>query len=149
MLSKPVASTTITPAAAPLLSGAGWVGLTSIAVTLTANLGVLGVAQLAGADMAVQRSQTEQFTVGPGSVAMMTVAPLLIATILLLPLHRWGPKAWHGLAWTGLLIGVVTVVMPLTSTAAVGSAAALALMHLVVGVVWFITVRHAARHPGV
>ena len=141
-----IPSATSATAPSTTLRRAWQAGLTSTAVAAATNLGVLAVARLAGADMVVQPQSTDQaITVGAGSVVVMTVVPLLLATLLLLPLRRWGPAAWRALALGGLVIGVATVVMPFTVSAAAGTASGLALMHVVAGVVWFVAVRRAAR----
>jgi len=142
-------STSSAPTAGTFAPSAGstWrTGLTSTGVALAANLAVLAVARLFGADMAVQQpaSQTA-ITVGVGLVALMTLAPLLIATLLLLPLRRRGARAWRALALTGLVIGVITVPGPFTVLADNDTRAALASMHVLTGAIWFAVVRRAAH----
>ncbi|MEO6143711.1 MAG: DUF6069 family protein [Dermatophilaceae bacterium] len=130
----------------PSVSSTWRTGLTSVGIALVANLVVLGVARLAGADMLVQRSETvTAMMIGVGPVSVLTVGPMLLATLLLLPLRRWGARAWHALAVTGLVVALVTVPAPFTMLAEGSTRVALALMHVIAGVVWFIVVRRAAR----
>jgi hypothetical protein len=118
-------------------------GLTSIGIALAANLTVLGVALLVGAEMvAAQTSISGLF------VAATTVVPLLAATLVLLPLRRWGARAWRVLATTGLAIGLVSSRASFTVSAENSTRAALAAMHLITGVTWFVIVRRAAARAG-
>lgn len=128
-------------------SGDTWrTGLLSIAIALPANLLVLGLARLAGADMQVRPDRTAAaMTIGIGLVTVSTVLPMLLATTALLPLRRWGPRAWHALAWTGLVIGLVTIPVPFTMVSEWSTQAALALLHVVAGLSWFVVVRRSAR----
>jgi len=120
-------------------------GLASVGVALSANLVVLGLARLAGADMVVQPTQqAAAITIGVGAVAATVATPMLVATFLLLVVRRWGARAWRALATTGLVIGVVTVPAPFTVVAEGGTQAALASMHVITGLVWFVVVRRAA-----
>ncbi|HET7277166.1 MAG TPA: DUF6069 family protein [Dermatophilaceae bacterium] len=48
-------------------------------------------------------------------------------------------------AWAGLVIAVVSIVMPLTVTASTATHLTLAPMHLVVGAVWFASLRRGVR----
>lgn len=127
-------------------AGATWrSGLTSAAVALVLNLVILAVARLAGADMLMQRDETvAAMSIGVGPVATFTVVPMLLATALLLPLRRRGARAWRALATAGLVVGIVTVPLPFTVLAEGSTRGALAVMHVVAGVVWFVVVRRAA-----
>lgn len=121
-------------------------GLLSIAVAVTANLLILGLARLAGADMQVRPDPSmPAMTIGIGLVAVSTVLPMLLASVALLPLRRWGSRAWRALAWTGLVVGLLTVPAPLTMVAEGTTQAALALMHVIAGLSWFVVVRRSAR----
>ena len=127
------------PAFAPSAGHTWRTGLTSIGIALAANLTVLAVALLAGAEMVAA-----QTSVGVFSVAATTVVPLLAATLVLLPLRRWGASAWRFLAATGLVIGLVSSPAPFTVSAENSTRAALAALHVITGVVWFLVVRRAA-----
>jgi hypothetical protein len=117
--------------------------VTSIGIALAANLAVLGVALLAGAEMVAAKT-----SIGVFFVAANTVVPLLVATLILLPLRRWGARAWRVLATTGLVIGLVSSPAPFTVSAENSTRAALTVMHLITGVVWFLIVRRAAVRGG-
>lgn len=131
-----------------LPAGRGWrAGLIASAAALAANIALLYTARGLGADMAVRPAETEAaMTIGIGTVVLMTLLPMLFATLLLLPLRRWGPRAWHLLAAAGLAIAVVTVPAPFTMLAQTGTQVSLACMHLTAGIAWFVLVRRAARN---
>ena len=126
-------------------AGRTWrTGLASICIALAANLAVLAVALLAGAEMVAA-----QTSIGVFFVSVYTVVPLLVATLVLLPLRRWGARAWRVLATTGLAIGLVSSPAPFTVSAEDPTRVALAAMHVITGVVWFLVVRRAvARAEG-
>lgn len=126
----------------------GWrAGLIASAAALAANIALLYVARGLGVDMAVRRAETEAaMTIGIGTVTLMTLLPMLLATSLLLPLRRWGPQAWRLLAAVGLLVAVVTVPAPFTVLAQTGTQVSLACMHLTAGIAWFLLVRRAAQN---
>ncbi len=131
------------PAFAPSAGRTWRTGLTSIGIALAANLVVLAVALQAGAEMVAA-----QTSIGVFFVAVNTVVPLLIATLVLLPLRRWGAGAWRVLATTGLAIGLLSSPAPFTVSAENSTRAALAAMHVITGVVWFLIVRRAAARAG-
>lgn len=119
-------------------------GLSAL-VALVANLVVLVTGTAAGAEMSVLAAGAGQpMTVNAAMVVATTLLPLLLATGVLVLVHRRGARAWRLLASAGLVVGVVTVVMPLSLTATVGTKAVLALMHVITGLVWFVLVRRAA-----
>ena len=126
-------------------AGRTWrTGLTSICIALAANLAVLAVAVLAGAEMVAA-----QTSIGVFVVSVNTVVPLLVATLVLLPLRRWGARAWRVLVTTGLAIGFVSSPAPFTVSAEDPTRVALVAMHVITGVVWFLVVRRAvARAEG-
>lgn len=126
----------------------GWrAGLIASAAALAADITLLYLARGLGADMAVRRAETEAvMTIGIGTVTLMTLLPMLVATLLLPLLHRWGPRAWHLLAAVGLLVAMVTVPAPFTMLAQTGTQVVLACMHLTAGIAWFVVVRRAARN---
>ena len=139
---------TATSHASPFAPGTArtWqTGLTSGTAALATNAVVFAVARAAGADMLVRREVTEPaMAVGLGTVAAMTLVPMLAATLLLLAVRRWGPRSWRALAVIGLVVALVTVPAPFTVLAGTSTRVALALMHVVAGVAWFTVVRRAA-----
>ncbi len=139
----PSTSERTSPMSTPSAGRTWGTGLTSIGIALAANLAVLAVALQAGAEMVAA-----QTSIGVFFVAVNTVVPLLIATLVLLPLRRWGARAWQVLATTGLVIGLVSSPAPFTVSAEDLTRAALAAMHVITGVVWFLVVRRAAARAG-
>ncbi|MBA3989675.1 MAG: hypothetical protein H0X54_01350 [Propionibacteriales bacterium] len=132
------------PTTHPSVGSAALVGAKSAGASLAANLAVLGVATLAGADMLVRPDANKPvMQVGVILVAATTLLPLLLATMLLIPARRWGARGWRALAVAGLVVGVVSVVMPLGAQARPGTQLALASMHVITGVAWFLVVRRA------
>lgn len=124
-------------------------GMTSLAVALAANLVILAVARLLGADMTVHRPGAgSPMTIGIGPVTVATVLPVLIATLLLLPLRRRVARAWRPMAYAGLVVGLLSVVLPFTVVAEGDTRTSLAAMHVVTGLVWFVVVGRAAARPG-
>lgn len=145
---EPATVTSRAPAFTPGAARAWRVGLTSGGAALAVNAVVFAVARGAGADMLVRREVREPaMAIGLGTVAVMTLVPMLAATLLLLVLRRWGPRSWRALAVVGLMIALVTVPAPFTMLAGTSTQVALALMHVVAGVAWFVVVRRAATRP--
>ncbi len=138
---------------AGLTAARGWrTGGLAIAVALAGNLIAFAVASVAGAGMTVQPlGASEAMNIRPGLVIVTTASPLLGATVLLVLVRRLGERAWRVLAAVGLVLGVLTIAMPLTVTASTGTQVALGSMHVLTGLVWFVLVRRAARvgeqHP--
>jgi hypothetical protein len=139
------AATSTLPSTAPLVACAARAGATSAGVAIAVNLAALGVATLAGADMVVRVSVSQPAMHISGPVVAVTVlVPVLAGTLLLIPARRWGARGWRALATAGLALGVLSVVTPLAVEAASGTRLALASMHLISGVTWFLVVRRAA-----
>lgn len=105
------------------------------------NLVVFAVARALGADFDIVRPDGVGFTVGVVAVLAMTIGSLLAGGVALAVAGRWGRRGWDVVAWTGLALGVLTVVMPLTGAASPGTKAGLASMHLLTGLVWFLLLR--------
>lgn len=118
-------------------------GLISIGIALAANLTILAGALVARAEMVAA-----QTSIGVLLVVANTVAPLLVATLALLPLRRWGARAWRVLAATGLAVGLASSPAPFTVSAENSTRVALVAMHVITGVIWFVIVRRAAARPG-
>jgi hypothetical protein len=116
-------------------------GLRTAVLSLVANLVILAVGRLAGADLLVTPPGADTNEVGPATVTFMTLTPLLVGTLTLVVADRWGARGWRLLAWLGLVIGVVSAVMPFTVTATPATHLTLAPMHLVAGAAWFASVR--------
>jgi hypothetical protein len=133
------------PTTSPSVAGAARAGATSAGVAIAADLAVLGVATLAGADMVVRQSASQAAMRISGPVVAVTVlVPVFAGTLLLIAARRWGARGWRAVAAAGLALGVVSIVMPLAMEAAPGTRLALASMHVISGVSWFLVVRRAA-----
>lgn len=121
--------------------------LAAAVVIATANLVVLGVGHLSGADMRVAQTPAAAPTqVGIGPVLLMSVAPAILGGLVLWLAARRGVRAWRTVGWLGLTLGVLTIAMPFSVQASTGTSMTLAGMHLVAGLVWFTAVRRAAAH---
>jgi hypothetical protein len=83
-----------------------------------ADLVLLGIGVLGGADMNVQPpGSTSALAIGPELVVVTAIVPLVPATLLLAAVSRRGSRWWRLLATTGLAVGVVSAAGPLLSTA--------------------------------
>lgn len=112
-------------------------------VAVVANVAVYAIGRGLGADFAAAPSGRQGLTIGAGLVLLTTVVPLVPAGVALAVASRWGAKGWRVVAWVGLAIGVLSVVMPLTIEATAGTKSALVLMHVLTGVTWFVVVRRS------
>ena len=116
----------------------------ALAIAAT-NLIVLAGGRLLGADMVVAWSvDAPPVQVGIASVVLMSVVPALLGGVVLWLARRSGVRAWHGLGWLGVAVGVVTVAMPLSVVATAATTATLVSMHVVAGLIWLTVVRRAA-----
>lgn len=120
-------------------------GLKAAVLSLVVNLAILALGRLAGADLLVTPPGADTSEVGPATVTFMTLGPLLVGTLALVVADRWGARGWRSLAWLGLVIAVVSAVMPVTVPASTATHLTLAPMHLVVGAAWFAAVRRGIR----
>lgn len=120
------------------------IGLT-LAVSLVLNLVTWFIARAAGVDFVTQVEGRMPLEVTSVPIVVMTVVPVLLGGILLLILGRW-LRAWNILAIVGLGVGVLSVIAPFTVQASTGTSVSLAIMHLVVGGVWFLALRRGASH---
>lgn len=123
------------------LRAAGVIALVSIVANLVAYV----IARGLGTDFDVTRPDGATMTVSAPVVILTTLVPLVLGVIALVVAARWGARGWSALAWTGLALGVLTVVMPLSTEAADGTKAGLAVMHVLTGLIWFVIVRQTAR----
>ncbi len=124
------------------------VARTSLAIlgtSLGLNLLIWAGALLAGADFEVSRAGAEPMTVGAVTIALMTVAPLLLGGVVLALATRRSPRALTVLGWLGLAIGILTAPMPFTMLAGTGTQVALAAMHVVTGVVWWLALPRSSQ----
>ncbi len=133
------------PSVRPDLGRTVLVGATSALVALVANLAVLVIAVLTDTEMLVRPgADREPMQIGVVLVVVTTVLPLFVGTVLLLLARRWRLRGWLTLAVAGLVIGFISVVMPFSVPAEIGTRLALGLMHIITGVTWYVVVRRAA-----
>lgn len=139
-------STATAPTRTAPSPGAAWrAGAVAGLLAAALNVAVLLVAGAVGADLLVRPVAGQPAeTVGIPMVLLMTLAPVVVGTVLLVVLARRA-RAWDALAWIGLAAGLLTTPAPFFVDARLGTAVALAAMHVVTGVVWFVVVRRAAR----
>lgn len=110
------------------------------------NTVLWGLGRLLGVDFVVVPrggAPADMQTISAGIVAAMAALPVLLGSGLLAATRRASERWWPRLALTGLVIGMVTLAMPLAATASTGTKVFLAAMHLVTGVTWFVQVRRA------
>lgn len=117
-------------------------GLVALVTAIVVNIVITLIGRGTGDDLEVTQSGATQ-EIGIPIVMAMTVAPLVVATVGLALAGRWGARGWNALAWTGLAIGVVSTVLPLTAQASTTTRLTLAVMHVAVGLSWFLAVRRA------
>ncbi len=117
-------------------------GLVALVTATVVNIVITLIGRGTGADLEVTQAGATQ-EIGIPIVMAMTVGPLVVATAGLALAGRWGPRGWNALAWAGLAIGVVSTVLPLTAQASTTTRLTLAVMHVAVGLAWFLAVRRA------
>lgn len=116
--------------------------MTSIALSLVA----LGIASAAGATMLVTTpGSPEPMQINAGQVVVSLAMPMLIVGALLWWLGRSRPALVRWIAWIGLAIGVLTAPMPFSATSDLPTALALAAMHAVAGIAWFVALTARSR----
>lgn len=117
-------------------------------VAVVANLLVYVMGRVAGVDFRVVSSGGAEFAVGPPSIVLVTVVAVAAGALVLGLVARRTPRAWLSLAWVGLGLAVLSVAMPLTTESAMGTKAALAGMHVLTGVTWFVGARRQSNSSG-
>ncbi|MGP3683377.1 DUF6069 family protein [Streptomyces sp. IBSNAI002] len=123
--------------AAPSVRRSGfswWKALVTGAVgAVVVNLIVLAVAKLAGASLIVVDSGQEH-PITVGGVISASVIPLVVGMGAALLLAQWKPVFLRIAQYVGGGLALLSVAGPLSSSADGGTVAALALMHLTLGV---------------
>lgn len=113
--------------------------LTIIAAAVL-NLIAFGIGSVAGATW-IANGQSITWIL----VIVATAIPVAVGwTITFLLARRWA-KARAVMAWVGLIFGLVTVPAPILSTGDSATGWALASMHAITGIVWFVAVRPRRR----
>lgn len=120
-------------------------GALAAGIAVVVNLVVLLLARVAGADMIAEPPGQSAMPIGVIQVVAITIGASVVGVVLLLVLRSRAPRAWNVVAIVGLAFGVLSAPAPLTVEATPGTQAALALMHVVAGISWYVVVRRAAR----
>jgi hypothetical protein len=139
MTTSPVSSTSA--AVAPAV----WIrGLIAAAVAAFVNVVIGLIASAAGADMLVDAQGTST-AVTPASVLIATTLPIVLGGVFVWLVARRTPRAQVVFAWVGLILGVVTIPVPLLSAHDIATGLSLASMHVVAGAAWFSAMRPRAK----
>lgn len=110
-----------------------------ILAAAAADLLVLGTASLAGADLvAAGPPGTEPMRIGVAAVLVSTVAPLLLGGIAHALVGRRWPRMGRVLRWTAVVVAIGSIAAPLGAAHDLATAAALAIMHVVVAAAWLV-----------
>ncbi len=138
--------TTKAPTTRPEVSRSGsklFAAVSKAAVSaLIANLLIFTVAKLAGVQFTLTPPGAAAMDVQIFSIALMTIATMLVGGFILLLLVKFTRlPAAQFMAWAGLAVGVLTVVMPLSMDGETTVRFLLAAMHVITGLAWFIMVR--------
>ena len=110
------------------------IGLAALAA-LAANLAVYAVASAADATWLA-----DGLTVGWYLVAFATAVSMLLGAVVTGLLARKWAAAPRWIAWIGLVVGLVTVPSPLLASTNTPTGLALAAMHAITGIAWFVAV---------
>ena len=110
------------------------IGLGALAA-LAANLAVYAVASAADATWLA-----DGLTVGWYLVAFATAVSMLLGAVVTGLLARRWAAAPRWIAWIGLVVGLVTVPSPLLASTNTPTGLALAAMHAITGIAWFVAV---------
>lgn len=105
-------------------------------VTAAANLIALAIGTTAGASMIERAPEPTRITAV--SVIASSLAPLLVAGAIVWLVARRAPRFRLWAAWIGLAVGLASVPQPFAATRDLASGTTLAVMHLIVGVAWFV-----------
>jgi len=112
---------------------AGWAFGGCVGVSLLLFL----VATVGGADLDVVRSDGRTVAITPSAVVVTVMLVVLVGTLLLAFVGRRSRQAWLGVAVAGLVLGLASVVAPLTSEATAMTTFVLVAMHVACALVWF------------
>ncbi|MFD3698914.1 DUF6069 family protein [Streptomyces sp. NPDC058646] len=128
-------------------SGPTWwkVLVTGTVGAAVVNLIVLAVAELAGASLTVVDG-SEEHLITVGGVIGASVVPLVIGTGAALLLALWKPAFLRIAQYVGGGLALLSVAGPLSSGSDGGTVAALALMHLTLGVAVVTVLQLFRRH---
>lgn len=116
-------------------------------IAATASLVLYVAARFAGTDFHVTPAGAARGMDVSAVFVLITIAvPILLGTLVLRTLAGRA-RAWSVLAWTGLALGLVTTVIPLTASADTSARLTLAAMHVLTGAAWWYALRHDFHKP--
>ncbi|MFB8003510.1 DUF6069 family protein [Nocardia sp. NPDC056000] len=113
-------------------------GVFVFATAAITDLVIFGIAKLAGADMVVTPRGGRTMTIGIGTIIGALFVAIALATLALAFLTRHRESLRRVLAAGGLAVGITSIALVLTAGATVETKIALASMHTVAGLIWFI-----------
>ena len=117
-----------------------WIRVTRFALIATiSNLVIFGIGSFAGSAWLAGGLTIAWFMIIGASVV-----PLFVGAGVTALLGLGWKNAAKVMAWVGLVFAVVTVPSPFLATPEIGTAIALASMHIVVGIAWFLSLRRRA-----
>ena len=108
----------------------------AIAAAIVLNLVVYGIGSAAGATW-IANGQAVTWIL----VVIATLLAMLVGSVITWLLAKRWVKATAAMAWIGLVFAVVTAPSPLLASANIQTGWALATMHVITGIVWFIAIR--------
>lgn len=131
-----MSTTKTTPAPRPFRPSRFAIAAGSAAVL---NLITYGIGSASGASMAVTAPTAQEI---PALLTVIaTLVPMAVAGAVTWFIARRRPGFRRFAAWTGLVIGVLTAASPMASSEDVPTGAVLGLMHVIVGMAWFVALQ--------
>jgi hypothetical protein len=130
-------TTSATSSTAAAVAPPVWIrGLIAAAAAAVVNVVISLIASAAGPDMRVGAQGTST-AVTPAAVLIATTLPIVLGGVFVWLLARRTPRAQVVFAWAGLILGVATIPVPLSSAQDIATGLSLASMHVVAGAAWF------------
>ncbi|MFE4835846.1 DUF6069 family protein [Arthrobacter sp. NPDC056691] len=103
------------------------------------NLITYGIASASGASMAVTAPTAQEI---PALLTVIaTLVPMAVAGLLTWIIACRRPGFRRFAAWAGLVFGVLTAASPMASSEDIPTGAVLGLMHVIVGIAWFMALQ--------
>lgn len=106
-------------------------------VAAVANLISYALGSMAGATWTTSAPEA----IDPITIAVFTVAPLLLAGVVVRFASRRRPGVVNAAAWAGLAFGFLGTPMPFLASSDVVTAVSLASMHVIAGIAWFVALK--------
>jgi hypothetical protein len=116
--------------------------LAAVVAAAVANALVFGIARFADASMTIPGPP--EMPIGLAIVVVATLVPLLIAGAICYFLIRAFPRPGRWLPLVGLIVAVASAAAPLSQAADLPTGIALAVMHVVAGVTWFLGTKRSS-----